>query len=47
MRDPLAVAAAQPLCTPFDVAANSVEHASALREDRNRADGLETAGLAG
>jgi predicted amidohydrolase len=36
MREPLAVAAAQPPCVSFDVAANAAEHASAVRAARAR-----------
>jgi len=31
MRTPLSIAAAQPLCVPYDVAANAVTHAAAVR----------------
>jgi predicted amidohydrolase len=31
MREPLVIAVAQPLCMPYDVAANAVTHAAALR----------------
>ena len=31
MRTPLSVAVAQPLCVPYDVAANAATHAAAVR----------------
>lgn len=31
MREPLPIAVAQPLCVPYDVAANAAAHAAAVR----------------
>ena len=31
MREPLSIAAAQPLCVPYDVAANAITHAAVIR----------------
>ena len=36
MRTPLSIAAAQPLCVPYDVAANAVTHAAAVRDAEAR-----------
>lgn len=36
MRDPLIIAVAQPLCIPYDVAANAVTHAATVRSARAR-----------